>query len=71
VSTLTRAEARTRIVDAARKHRQRRIALDAAPFLPPALGPRHLQRCVCIVRRNRLVGADVLIAAGFNAGSNR
>lgn len=65
---VTQAEARARIVEAARKHRQRRIARDAAPFLPPALSARHLQQCVCIVRRNRLVKPEVLIAAGFNPG---
>lgn len=62
---MTRHDAREAIVDAARKHRQRRIARIRSPFLPKAFTMRHLQQCVHVCRAHRLVKDDVLVAAGF------
>lgn len=67
--TKDRAKARLAIVQAANRHivrgehRWRFLGFMAPPTL---LGMRQLERCVCIVRRNRLVSARTMVAAGFN-----
>lgn len=53
-----------------------RFALDQArrrrPPMPAQLhGARHIQQAVCVARRNRLVDADTLVAAGFRAEARR
>jgi hypothetical protein len=53
-----RQEARRQIVAAANRHRT-----DAAAS--PWYSMRHLQRCVSIVRRRRLVPPEILEQAGF------
>ena len=58
VDRAARRRARYQIVDQANKHC---LAWQTEPYRM-----RHLQRCVCIVRRRRLVKPSVLIAAGFN-----
>lgn len=74
---MTRDAARTAIVNAAQKHRRERTSRDSPRgsdgyvILPPVLEMRHLQRCVCICRRNRLVKPDVLRAAGFRVKERR
>lgn len=57
-----RASARRKIVDAANAHR-RKLRGAGTPLDP--LTMRHLERAVCIVRRARAVGDDVLVDAGF------
>jgi hypothetical protein len=70
----TRAEARLQIVQAANRHiltgRNRRGWVHSAwAHRPTLLSGRHLQRAVCICRRNGLVSDEVLVAAGFRAVS--
>lgn len=66
--------ARMEIIQAANRHitrgthRQTFLNIAAPPTL---LGSRNLQRCVCIVRRNRLVDDQTLVAAGFNPRGRR
>lgn len=70
----SRHAARTAIIVAANRHRQKRMRT-AQPrgitFAPKAFTRRTLQRAVCVVRRNRLVKSEVLAAAGFNAKAAR
>jgi hypothetical protein len=68
-----RTAARLKIVQAANRHivraRAPRHSLAAAMHgvrpEPTLLSQRHLQRAVCIARRNRLVSDDVMALAGF------
>jgi hypothetical protein len=72
-----RVKARAEIVEAAQRHRQQRTVKDAPRgkdgyvMLPPPFTARHLQRAVCVARRNRLVKPAVLVAAGFRAEERR
>lgn len=54
---LTRQEARAIIVDAAQR----------SSATPSLYSMRRINQAVCVVRRNRLVDAKVLTAAGFRA----
>jgi hypothetical protein len=64
-------EARQQIIEAANVHRRdrtwRTLIAGAAEFVPRQFTARHINECVCIVRRRRLVEPNVLVAAGFNA----
>lgn len=66
---LARRKARQRIIQAANTHRLRLHRRYGHQDPLSLLTDRHLQRAVCIVRRNRLVKADVLTTAGFRAAS--
>ena len=66
---LARADARTKIIQAANKHRLYTNATVAR--VVGVYSGRHLQRCVAVCRANRLVADDVLVAAGFNAHGPR
>lgn len=61
---LTRAEARTKIIQAANRHRL--YTNSAVARIVGTYTGRHLQRCVAVYRANRLVDGQVLVAAGFN-----
>jgi hypothetical protein len=63
MTTLDRAAARRKILQAANRQRLRNPAHRALPLY----GMRHLQRAVAVVRHHRLVDVDVLTAAGFRA----
>lgn len=74
VARKNRLEARWAIIQAANTYR--RTAHRARPFFsvarlqaPVMLGMRQLQQAVCIARRQRLVGPEVLVAAGFRRGA--
>lgn len=72
---MTRSEARSLILAEALKVRQqsnmRLLAAAQRTGKPLQLNrpiqARHLQRAVCVVRRQRLVSAEVLEAAGFRS----
>jgi hypothetical protein len=60
--------ARRQILAAAQQHRQRlrtRVPFEVWPGLPPAFTMRRIQWAAHVCRRNRLVSADVMRAAGF------
>lgn len=60
-----RQRARSTILAEANRFRNR----PEAPTGRSPLTMRHIERAVCIVRRNRLVADKVLVAAGFTGAS--
>lgn len=58
---VARRDARHGIVAAAERHRAN-LGLGGKPY-----SMRRLNEAVCVVRRNKLLPAKTLIAAGFNA----
>lgn len=63
---MTRMDARWTILAVVNKRRREENAKRRTTFLLPPFYMRHLQRAVCVARRNRLVSDDILITAGFN-----
>jgi hypothetical protein len=66
---LTRAEARTEILQAANRWILRKSRGTGVPG--KLLGPRRLQWAVCIVRRRQLVDPYVLYVAGYRMVGER
>lgn len=64
--SVERAAARRKIIQTANRFRVHQ-AQRRRPYVPPMVySARHIQQAVCVARRNALVKADVLDAAGFN-----